>query len=366
MMAELSCDVCVIGGGPAGAAVAARLTAYGHDVRLIERTGSPTARFGQCLSPGALPLLEALGLATSPGVREAEMITRWAGAERRSATLVLDRGAFDASLLEAAEAAGVRVHRPATAGRLRFECGSWHVEVRERDRRVDLECRFVVDAGGRPGALRRPRIRSSARTTALYGRWRAAPQTGVRVEAGHDAWFWAATLPDSTLGVMAFLDRERCAGLGRAAMTLLYRALISTSELIGPYLDAPCDPEVRVCDASGSVAVNAADRRGVKVGEAAIALDPLSSQGVQTALATAMQGGIVAHTALRHPDAAPAAIAYYREYLRRLAGHHDGLAADHYRRQAETYPHHLPFWSARARPYSTSGLSAEVYRRGAP
>src|SRR5262249_29698815 len=47
--------------------------------------------------------------------------------------------------------------------------------------------------------------------------------------------------------------------------------------------------------------------RSIKIGEAALALDPLSSSGVQKAINTALSGAVVINTLLRRPEQAEAA-----------------------------------------------------------
>jgi hypothetical protein len=49
------------------------------------------------------------------------------------------------------------------------------------------------------------------------------------------------------------------------------------------------------------------------VGEAAVALDPLSSQGIQAALRSALQAAVVINTWLRHPPGRAAANTFYRD-----------------------------------------------------
>jgi flavin-dependent dehydrogenase len=56
-------DVCVIGAGPSGSALAIRLAQLGHDVWLIERSMFPRSHVGESLSPGIWPQLELLGVA---------------------------------------------------------------------------------------------------------------------------------------------------------------------------------------------------------------------------------------------------------------------------------------------------------------
>jgi geranylgeranyl reductase family protein len=63
---ELTCEVVVVGAGPAGSAAAAALSAAGRDVILIDREAFPRDKTcGDALIPDALKALEQLGLARS-------------------------------------------------------------------------------------------------------------------------------------------------------------------------------------------------------------------------------------------------------------------------------------------------------------
>ena len=61
MTATRPIDVCIIGGGPAGSALALRLTQLGWRVLVLERETFPRRRVGESLSPGVSVLFEALG-----------------------------------------------------------------------------------------------------------------------------------------------------------------------------------------------------------------------------------------------------------------------------------------------------------------
>ncbi|MGZ5174415.1 MAG: NAD(P)/FAD-dependent oxidoreductase, partial [Burkholderiales bacterium] len=58
-----SCDVLVIGGGPAGSTMAALLAERGRDVVLVEKAKHPRFHIGESLLPLNLPLFERLGVA---------------------------------------------------------------------------------------------------------------------------------------------------------------------------------------------------------------------------------------------------------------------------------------------------------------
>ena len=111
-------EVCVIGGGPAGAAVALRLAQLGHDVVLIERSAFPRPRVGEAMAPSIWTVLDVLGvredIAQAGFVRVEQSILRWAADIDENLSqppgrfgLMVDRGRFDAILLEKARKAGV-------------------------------------------------------------------------------------------------------------------------------------------------------------------------------------------------------------------------------------------------------------------
>ena len=53
----------------------------------------------------------------------------------------------------------------------------------------------------------------------------------------------------------------------------------------------------------------------IKVGDAALALDPLSSSGVQKAIQSALAGSVVVNTLLQRPGEQALAREFYRENL---------------------------------------------------
>src|SRR5262245_40185137 len=70
-------EVCVLGGGPAGATIAYCLAHLGHAVYLVERMPFPRAHIGESLAPSILPLLE--GLSLRERIEQADFLRpRWA------------------------------------------------------------------------------------------------------------------------------------------------------------------------------------------------------------------------------------------------------------------------------------------------
>ena len=59
---EESCDVLVVGGGPAGSTMAALLAGRGERVVLVEKDRHPRFHIGESLLPMNVPLFEELGV----------------------------------------------------------------------------------------------------------------------------------------------------------------------------------------------------------------------------------------------------------------------------------------------------------------
>jgi flavin-dependent dehydrogenase len=361
--------VCVIGGGPAGSTFAARMAQLGHDVVLVERVVFPRRQLGESLSPGVLPLLDMTGARAAveaAGFRRVRtVLVLWEGDQEvrddpREQGLIVGRGEFDEILLRRALALGVRVVQPATMRACRYDGGRWLIEVGTRSGTVHVEADFLADARGRAGGAGRTRRWTGVRTLALHAYWRGgAPLEHPRIQAGSEAWYWGVPLPDGTYNTLAFVDARRFRAAGDGTLTARFLDLLGRSELmpglrnaemIGP--PAAIDATAYVDDACGSAVA-------FKVGDAALALDPLSSSGVQKALQGALSAAIVANTLLRRPEQAEAALQFRRSGLEEASQRHCRWAASHYSKVAERGGG--PFWQSRA-----AGAQPEPPPRSAP
>jgi flavin-dependent dehydrogenase len=347
-------SVAVIGAGPAGCTLAARLAQLGHDVTLIERSTFPRPHLGESLSPGVLPLLASTGARAAieaAGVRRVSTVdVRWGrGAEQRhdvsAAGRIVDRGQLDHLLLEHARSLGVRVLQPARLVAQHADPHGWQLGLEVGGRRVALRARFVADATGRARNLGSGRHTPGCRTLAVYAYWRGRGLPARPcIEAGADAWYWGVPLPDGTCNTLAFVDLDR-ASRGRPVAERL-RELLQSSVLLAGCRDATLVGPVRAVEATPSLSSACVTATSIRVGDAALAIDPLSSTGVQKAIQTALAGAIVVNTLVRRPERHDAAMRFYQEMLGRAFAQHRGWAAWHYREVAAGTPSR--FWQDRA------------------
>lgn len=152
-------DVAIIGGGPAGAALAALMARGGRRVLLLERSAAPRHKVcGEFLSPEAITSLEELGLRSA--------LERLAPVSIRSARLVapggseltlplpapawgLSRLALDPALRSEAARSGAEVRSGAEAVSQGRTSQGWSVRVRSAEGEAEVPARTLVGAAGR-------------------------------------------------------------------------------------------------------------------------------------------------------------------------------------------------------------------------
>lgn len=162
-----TCDVVVIGGGPAGSSAALRLARYGLHVIQLERRifyapANDPIRSGEGLPPATISELQRIGLADSAPdwalntVRR--LLIRWRNGRithdslpHGSALTLIDRERFDHALFCAAQRAGVDARQGYWVDNLIHTDGQFNgVSALDPDGApVRISARLVIDAGGR-------------------------------------------------------------------------------------------------------------------------------------------------------------------------------------------------------------------------
>jgi flavin-dependent dehydrogenase len=348
-------DVCVIGAGPAGSTFAARMAQLGHRVHLIERQRFPRRLLGESLTPGIMTLLRAADMhetvvaADFPAVKG--VWVKWPdGPKLREDTgakgLLVDRGEFDLRLLDRARAFGVEVHQPAILRQKIWDGARWRFTIDVDGTAKYLDADFVADASGRRSASGR-QTKPGASTLAVYGYWRGAALPELpRIEAGQDSWYWGLPLPDGTYNTLLFVDPVWFRSAPGSTMTDRFLKLIHRSGLMQDCRDVELIAPVRAVDATPYLSSDCVAPTRIKLGDAALAIDPISSSGVQKAIQSALSGAIVANTLLRRPESTDAALDFYRAQLSGASERHRRWAAAHYSEVADARDH--PFWRQRA------------------
>jgi len=278
----VSYDVLVIGGGPAGSVLARRLALDGARVALL--TG-PAVAGCEGLSARTRDLLAAEGLEPAraclrgPAPRGGE----WgAGRAVAGCEWLADRAHLATFLRGAAVAAGV-VLRHGTVVHVQRRAAGWRVESRTAGTH---EAPLLVDARGRRGPEQRGplllALGQSFRRVAA-----GAPRT--RIHPLRDGWCWLVEERDAVWVQLVGRPRQRHPAEWLAAAVAQIPALASALE--GATATAPAIAR----PAHARLGRPSEDAALWRVGDAALALDPLSGQGVYEAL----RGARLVATALR-------------------------------------------------------------------
>jgi hypothetical protein len=172
------------------------------------------------------------------------------------------------------------------------------------------------------------------------------------VEAGARQWYWAVKQPDGQAVAAVFFDPAAQA----ANAKYNFQELLSHSSLLDECFQA--QDITQICSAAPQVAANPIGNGWLKSGEAAIAFDPLSGQGIAMALSNGIAGAAVAHTILRVPEHNSLAQSYYRDRIKASADDHRRHLASFYAEQAAVCDDN--FWQDRA------NLAAEYPTARAP
>ncbi|MEU8547762.1 FAD-dependent monooxygenase [Streptomyces roseoverticillatus] len=362
-------EVVVAGGGPAGAVAALVLARTGRRVLLVDEHADPsgtTARFtiGETLPPAARPLLHDLGLwphvTADRHLRSTGILASWGSPELYDRSDVLDpnghgrhldRARFDASLRGAALAAGTEFRR-ATVVRHHTRGSEQQILLRRGGAIEELLCDWVVDATGRRciiGRRRAARHRQD-RLVAAYALFDRRMPHGrgadedlrTLVEAVPGGWWYTVRIPAGRL-VAHLTDadlvppalRTPTGFLAHAARTLHLRTRLDG------YAPPPAAP--RWTAAHGLRLSPTAGTGWLATGDAALAFDPLSSQGILTALHTGAHAGHTVDLCLR--GTVTEALTEYTAFLDGIADAYLGHHAYYYG-QERRWPAH-PFWKRR-------------------
>ncbi|MDB5365489.1 MAG: hydroxylase [Rhodospirillales bacterium] len=329
-----TCDVLVVGGGPAGSTAATLLADRGYKVVLLEKDRHPRFHIGESLLPFNLPLFERLGVkdkVASIGVIKygAEFVSphhettttfQFAGAldDRQPFAYQVRRSEFDELLLRNAAAHGAEVHENCrVTGADLDDADGVRVTVRDETGAERVwHSKFLVDASGRDTLLASQlgiKTRSQKHNSAaMFGHFRGAHRLEGRAHGNISifffphGWFWFIPLHDGTTSVGAVCKpqyfKSRPAREKGSDLKQFYFDTIALCPALAHRLrDATLEGGVTGTGNYSYKSDHMIGKRHILIGDAFAFIDPMFSTGVYVAMSSAFMGADVVDAALRKP-----------------------------------------------------------------
>jgi flavin-dependent dehydrogenase len=338
-----SCDVLVIGGGPAGSTVAALLAQQGRSVVLVEKARHPRFHIGESLLPANVALFDRLGLReqvekigmpkwgiefVSPEHKHRSYL-EFSDAWDKSMPYAwqVRRSELDELLFRNAAGRGARTLEGCHVRDVHFDAdGATAQALLDDGTRKTWRARFVVDASGRDTLLsnkfdfkeKNPKHNSAA----IFGHFRNAQRLTGRKEGNISifwfphGWWWFIPLADGTTSVGAVCWPYYLKSREKPLKEFFADTIALCPDLAVRLKDAELvDDAVHATGNYSYGSTRCTGDRFIMVGDAFAFVDPVFSSGVYLAMNSAFEGAEVVATCLDRPAEAAAARQHFENVM---------------------------------------------------
>ncbi len=338
-------DIAVLGAGPAGTIAAIKLAELGYRVAVCSKPSRyPSVIEG--ISERTYAAFENIGLqqlcaAVSPPVPR---YIDWGERQQQAnGERLIYRQVFNAALLAELEQRQITLCIDSAVS-YRQADDQWQLKVGDSE----LTAAFLVDGRGRQATVEAATPRPAA-TVSLHQHWQrpsiAAQRPYTAVAAVAEGWLWYVHSGDGEVYT------QLCCG-GDSAQTLQHSA--AGIAALAARLD-PAQFSLADATASGALLTRGATPRlnsaavsdnAIAVGDAALAADPLSGNGIYQSISSALIAPAVVNTLLRQPANGELAKTFYQQRIEHLYQRFGRLGREFY--AGEPRYRTAPFWQPRA------------------
>jgi len=311
-LSDQKTDILIIGGGIAGCIAAISLI-DSYRVTLIDKLSEPKDRIGESLAPAADRILKELHLLDGINNQSSSMFhtnlgmkSYWGSDQlhlvdhlRNPDGFVknLDRRAFEKHLRKSAKERGVHCIWGSILYNSFYEDSIWNVQIKSNTKSPQFQhisASFVIEASGRQSQFARSlRIKRQIEDK-LIACWITLPNTQKNtmstISASANGWWYSSVVPNQKR-IVAFHTDSDLINKSELKTTESFLQLAKGNNQITDLLKK----NEHTIEFQGTVAANSTKleqvtgQKWAALGDAAISFDPLSSQGMFNAMASALQ-----------------------------------------------------------------------------
>ena len=340
-------DIIILGGGPAAAATALGMLRLGYSVGLVTQPRPFAALEG--ISQRVIEGLKGAGLEASlEGLPpESPRQVSWNGqTNAANVETLVDRSCFDRAMVNHLQSTGVAVFQ-GRAEALTETVEGWTVSSNGVDN-ARLCGRFLVEARGRSAPATGIKRFKGPETLSLLHYWHGPVcQPFSAVESFEDGWAWMAVGANGCRYLQLTLDSKNTQIPAKRDLPGFCVSKILGLEQAARFIEnaTPTD-QVHARTSASVLHEQVVGERWIRIGDAAMAVDPLSGNGIFQALSSALVAPAVINTLLVDPQAAAMAKNFYQQRTQQLFYRFARIGRDFY--QMESRWQDRDFWCRRA------------------
>ncbi|MES2036783.1 MAG: tryptophan 7-halogenase [Pseudomonadota bacterium] len=360
-------DVLIIGAGPAGLTAALRLQQLGYSVQVLERSaGWPRPQIGEALTPGVKNIIDMLdaneAMQAVPHLAGLATHLCWRSKQpeiiRHGDAAVVNRAAFDTALLQLALQRGISLAMPAQVQDIQGSPYNWQINIKTATGIEQTHARFILDASGRSNSQQQHAC--APRLSAIWAELSpenipAEIANFTQVEALEHGWLWGTRLADRRYRIMLLSDPHTAHQQMPGQAEQWLRTHCASSQLFATVAQTPYTSRLQACAATPYLSLDSWQDGRLKLGDAAFALDPVSSSGVEKAMRFSLQAVVAIHTILNgagekedkeeNENSHELARNFFEQRLIETCARHSYWTASYY---AQAWCKDKPFWQDRS------------------
>lgn len=308
--------ILVLGGGPAGGAVAIGLRRLGYSVTLISQPRPFLTVAGISESTVARMKRAGFSFALRDLPEPCDKLISWNSMLRHSSEHLINSNEVDRGILLDLRSAGITVIE-AHVGKITAFGNGYQVEVIDDEGPRVLGASFLVEARGRMAPTQGVERVRGEQSLVLQYFWQEQPcQPGTVVQSFSQGHAWLATWFDGSRYLNLTMDTEDLDLSDKQAVRRQGQRVLTSLEHILPMCPSQLDScAVHARSGTAALVTEAIADNWIRVGDAALAVDGILNSSIGDTLHTVAVVPAVINTLIQKPDNAGIAREYYQNWL---------------------------------------------------